>query len=533
MPLPDRNQSWPPKALEPVLARIDLWSAWYSGEPADLQAALAGGAVDSGFNVFGEQTPRSRAGLVNRVAGWFWSQPKPQNAHTDVQLHIPVASDIAAMSADIVFGQAPDLSLPDTASESPETQGRLEEYVLDGLISDLREAAEIASALGGVYLRVVWDPELSSRPWLQAVHPDIAVPEFRFGRLSAVTFWREILADAAGRVVRHLERHEPGYIFHAVYDGTRSELGRRSPLGDFLETAELAALVDQNSGIPTGTPLLTAVYVPNMRPNRIWRRVPEATYWGRSDFQGIEGAMDRFDMVWSSWMRDVRLGLARLIVPQSALTTFGPGQGAYFDLDRELMVGMDLSLGPDEGKLSQVQFAIRVEEHARTCQELLEQIVRGAGYSIQTFTGESQGQALTATEIAAREKRTLTTRDKKIGYWSQAVGQALEVLLAVDVEQFGPDGVNVLRPRIEFGDAISESPAETAQTIQMLDAAKAVSLRTKIAMAHPDWTPDQVDAEALDIKDETPAVPAGLGPGNLPPDAVSGVNAPAGSIVGG
>jgi hypothetical protein len=528
MPLPDRNQPWPPVALAPVLDRIDLWSAWYSGEPADLQAALAGGAVESGYNVFGEKTPRSRAGLVNRLAGYFWSQPKPQNAKTDVMLHIPVAADIAAMSADIVFGESPNLE----AADDKPTQARLESYVQDGLISDLREAAEIASALGGVYLRVVWDPDLNDKPWLQAVHPDIAVPEFKFGRLRAVTFWTEILTEASGRVVRHLERHEPGMILHGVYDGTRSELGRVVPLTDFPETAELAPLVDENSAIETGTQLLTVVYVPNVRPNRIWRKVPEAAYWGRSDYQGIEGAMDRLDMVWSSWMRDVRLGLARLIVPQSALSTFGPGQGAYFDLDRELMVGMDLSLGPDEGTISQVQFAIRVEEHSRTCQDLLEQIVRGAGYSIQTFTGESEGQALTATEISAREKRTLTTRDKKIGYWGQGMSRALEVLLAVDVAQFGPDGVNALRPPIEFGDAISEAPDTTARTIQMLDAAKAVSLRTKIAMFHPDWTPDQVAAEARAITSETPAVPAGLGPGNLPTGALSGVNGSKPAIVG-
>jgi hypothetical protein len=43
MPLPDRNQSWPPKALEPVLARIDLWSAWYSGSPPISRRPLLAG----------------------------------------------------------------------------------------------------------------------------------------------------------------------------------------------------------------------------------------------------------------------------------------------------------------------------------------------------------------------------------------------------------------------------------------------------------------------------------------------------------
>jgi hypothetical protein len=502
MALPDRSVPWPPKALLPVLARIDLWSAWYAGEPGMLQAALGGGQVESGVNVFGEKITPSRTGMLNRMVGWFWSAPKPSNARTDVQLHIPVASDIAAMSADILFGEAPDLTIPD-AMDSPETQTRLETYVDDGLMTDLREAAEIGSALGGVYLRVVWDSEISDRPWLQVVHPDIAVPEFTFGRLSAVTFWKDILTDSSGLVVRHLERHEPGYIFHGVYEGNRTELGLRVPLPDYPETADL--VVDDQSGIPTGTPLLTAVYVPNVRPNRIWRTIPEASHFGRSDFQGIEPGMDRLDMVWSSWMRDIRLGLARLIVPQSALQTFGPGQGGFFDLDRELMVGLDVALGPDEGKITEVQFAIRVDEHERTTRGLLEQIVRGAGYSMQTFSGETQGEAITATEVAAKERRTLTTRDRKIGYWSTAMARAVEVLLAVDIEQYGPNGVNAVRPQVEWPDAVSDPPETVARTIQLLNDAKAISLRTKLIMVHPDWSPDQIDAEMAAIGLETPA----------------------------
>jgi A118 family predicted phage portal protein len=295
-------------------------------------------------------------------------------------------------------------------------------------------------------------------------------------------------------------------IFHAVYDGSRTELGLRKPLGEFEATLEFADLVDEQSAIPTGVDQLTVVYVPNVRPNRLWRKISEATYFGRSDFAGIEPAMDRLDMVWSSWMRDVRLGLARLVVPQSALQSFGSGQGAYFDLDRELMVGLDLSLGPDEGTITQVQFAIRVDEHSRTCSELLEQIVRGAGYSMQTFDGSAEGGAQTATEVSAKERRTLTTRDRKIGYWSRGIRQALEVLMAVDVAQFGAS-ISPAPVKIEFPDAVSDPPETQARTIQLLSDAKAISERTKIQMLHPDWTPDQITQEMALIKSETPAPP--------------------------
>jgi hypothetical protein len=511
MALPDRTQPWPPKTLRSVFNRIDLWGAWYAGEAEQLQRVMGGGgAVDPGYNVFGEQTPKSRAGFLNRMVGWFWSSPKGADSRSDVQLHIPVASDIAAMSADLIFGEAPNLKLPEDAGE--ETKARLTAYQDDGLLVDFREGAEVGSALGGVYLRIVWNGEVNDKPWIQSVHPDMVVPEFQFGRLRAATFWREILTEASGRVVRHLERHEPGWIYHGVYDGTSAELGRRVPLTDFPETFEYAELVDEDSAISTEVDELTVVYVPNVRPNRLWRNIPDAAYFGRSDFAGIEQGMDRLDMVWSSWMRDIRLGLARLVVPQSALASFGPGQGGYFDLDRELLVGLDLSLGPDESSITQVQFKIRHEEHAATTSELLEQVVRGAGYSIQTFNGETEGSAQTATEVSAKEKRTLTTRDRKIGYWGPAITRALRVLMAVDVAQFGAD-MTPAPVKVEFPDAVSDPPETVARTLQLLSEANAISQRIKVAMLHEDWTPTEVDEEVARIKEETPVPPAPAAPG--------------------
>ena len=48
----------------------------------------------------------------------------------------------------------------------------------------------MCAALGGVYLRVVWDTDVDDKPWLDLVPPDAAIPEFRYDRLVSVTFWR-------------------------------------------------------------------------------------------------------------------------------------------------------------------------------------------------------------------------------------------------------------------------------------------------------------------------------------------------------
>lgn len=92
-------------------------------------------------------------------------------------------------------------------------------------------------ALGGAYLRVVWDEDVSDRPWLSAVAADSAVPEFSPRHLRAVTFWTVVHVDGQ-TVWRHLERHEKGRILHGLYVGTPGMLGKRRPLQDLPATEE-------------------------------------------------------------------------------------------------------------------------------------------------------------------------------------------------------------------------------------------------------------------------------------------------------
>jgi hypothetical protein len=489
MPLPEGGAvPWPPTEFQTVQATLRTWGAWYSSDPEQLTAVY-------GANVASQVAPSMRAaqlrgGISGKLARLWWGTPTPLG-ESSTKLHIPVASDIASMSADLLFGEAPELELSEGAST--QAVDRLQSYVDRGLFSDLREGAEIQSALGGVYLRAVWDPAVADRPWLSPAHPDAAVPEWRWNKLAAVTFW-SIVETSGQKVLRHLERHEPGVILHALFEGTTEVLGRRVPMTESPTTAAIVPSLTEGDAIPTGIPMLTAVYVPNVRPNRIWRNLPVAQNLGRSDYAGSEPMMDALDETWSSWMRDVRLGKARLVVPQTVLTSAGPGQGATFDVDKELFVGLNLSPEGDDDTITQVQFAIRVEEHERTAQALVEHIVRSAGYSMQTFSGETEGTGVTATEIAAREKRTLSTRDRKVAYWTTAMAEALEMLMALDSQHFSA-GIEPERPAVEFPDAVSPDPSNQAVTLKTLADAKLISTETGIKILHPEWDEDQVAAE--------------------------------------
>lgn len=500
MPLPTGG-AWPPAALDPVRDKLTVWDAWYCGDPNALAAVYGGQADTDGTGFFNSERGGWRAAVGRTLQRWFWAQPTPSGEQRS-KLHVPIASDIATTSSALLFSEPPTVKAGDDA-----TNKRLEALVDDGLHGTLLEAAELAAALGGVYLRVVWDREAYSAPWLDAHPASHAVPEWQWGRLSAVTFWRVLEADG-DHVVRHLERHEPGYILHGLYKGTRDELGRRVPLTDQPATAGIArALGPSGDAIPTGIKQLTAVYVPNMRPNRLWRGNSAAAHLGRPDIAGAEPLLDALDEVYSSWMRDIEIGKGRVIVPSAYLESNGPGKGASWDADRRIYSTLNmLPRSGDAATIEAVQFQIRVTEHRETAQDLVEQILRSAGYSSQTF-GEQGQAAVTATEVVARERQSFTTRNRKVVYWRPALMDAVETLLAIDKAVYGTP-VTVERPDIEFGDSVSEDPQTIATTVELLRRAEAASAETRVRIVNPDWDDTAVAEEADRILKEAGALVA-------------------------
>lgn len=515
MTLPQTNIPWPPSAYDPVGHQLKIWSAWFSNDADQLSWAYFNLGANSPlgrsfFRSTGEASipqPRPgqfRGGLLGAITRMFWGQPIPPGEKRN-KIHVPLAGDICSMNSELLFAKKPRFELPEGEGNAAAGEW-LDELFDDDMHATLLEAGEVCSGLGGVYLRTVYDTSVSDSPWLSIVHPDAAVPEFTYNKLTAVTFWR-VLAEDGNTVVRHLERHEPGNnaIFHGVYAGTQTDLGMPAPLTDFPETAPLAPLlVDGQAIVFPDMPFdaSTVTYIPNVKPNRIWRDIPVAAPLGRSDFSGIEHVMDAIDETYSAWMRDVRLAKSRMIVPPSYLDNIGPGRGAVFEPDREVFVPLNmLAGGGDNPMITANQFAIRWAEHKNTIDQLVGEAIKGAGFSASTFD-EQVTAAMTATEVEARERRTLMTRAKKINYWRPALQNAVYGLMAVENSVFGRKDLIPLRPDVTFPDAVMPSVHELSQTALALDSAHAISRETIVAMIHPDWTPDQVDEEVATLKDE-------------------------------
>lgn len=512
LPRGGSSEPWPPKSLTQDYDSYREWAAWYSGRASQLELYYGGYVTRDKMGFFDPTTTAQPLTSVFRRM-FFWARQQPA-AISRGRYHVPVASDLSTVSADQLFADPPRLLIPEahakkSSASAKKVQARLDELTDKiGLFSTFGEGAEIASAFGGSFMQTQYDTELfPDFPLLQIIHPDSAIPEFQWGRLTGVIFWRQVDAEG-GSVFRHLELHSKGKITHGLYRGSERMLGLPVPLTEVPATARFAGLVDSGSEIATGLPGLDCVYVPNMRPNRQNR----GSDLGRSDYQSTEDLMDGADETMTSWMRDIRLGKARAFVAEEYLQANPKGKGTTFDIEREVYEQLKTSPDMDLTKaISFHQFTIRVKEHEQTLTNLMERIFSTAGFSASTFGLKgAENIEQTATQIVSKEHRTQVTRGKKIRHWSPAIGDILEMMLGIDTKVF--KGPGVFRPRADFPDMVHDSLKDSSQAIQFLDAAKAISLKTKVELAHPTWDPAEVQTEVDAIKAEQAAATAAAMP---------------------
>jgi hypothetical protein len=532
VPLPDANTAWPPYAPE-VRTALDDWAAWYSANPNKIADRYYWRSTRIGQ--YGQQPvnrpSQYRRGLVGAVARFFWGEPVPWGEKR-VKIHVPLAGDLARTSSALLFSEPATLKAPDLkAAGGTDLQERLEKLQETCLNRALLTAAQRSAALGGVYLRTVWDTDISDRPWIDSVRADAAAPEMRHGVLMAVNFWTVIAVDGT-KVVRHIERHERGGdILHGVYEGSENNLGKQIDLGEFPETRGLQA----QRHVDIGPRRMTVSYIPNTFDNRDWYDIPGGAHWlGLSDFQGSEGLLDALDETYTSWLRDIRLAKSRIVVPQGYLTNHGPGQGMSWE-DREIYSALNIPPTEQGAGITLTQFKIRHEEHKRTCDELRDQIIRNAGYNTGSFGEDSDGRAITASEVKAKESRSQDTRAAKSEPFGVAVPDVVEALLALEASALFPGlpSVPVERPIMTFADSIAADPLVLAQTAAALRTADAASTQTLVALTNPDMPAEEQAEEVQRILAESGRAvaspdgnPGGDGGGDFPGD--SGGPGPAG-----
>ncbi|WP_105033504.1 phage portal protein [Cryobacterium aureum] len=466
-------------------------------------------------------------GIMGAVSAGIVGTPVGVTGENRSSLSIPVAGDLAQLSSDLLFAEAPSIVLPDsmdtqkdgvTIAADPErkrAQARLDEIMSsDAAHAELLRSGEYSAAHGWTYLAVVWDKTFRDHVWFRAYRADCAIPEWRHGALSAVTLWSEY--ERKDDRYRLMERHAPGSITFSLWKGGKGERGKQVPLNTITETEHyltLLPVVDAESlpmaetmdvVVQTGVPYLTVEHMPNVLPHPIWDRKGDLANLGRSDYFGLEPLFARINALWSSLMRDFDNGMGRLSVPESYLQLNGRGQGGSFDMGRQ--VYSPLGGLVDDGKGGQItisQFAIRVQEHLDTIVALKREIAMAAGYSVSHF-GIHDGGTKTATEVTDDKADSERTRDKKALYVRPALARLARTALAIDGLVFPGKGGALIEdlPKITFAEVSQVNPLVRAQTTQAEMLARVRSVISGVRAVQPNLTAQEAQAEADLIKAE-------------------------------
>jgi hypothetical protein len=540
------STAWPPPHDADRYRRMKRPEAWYGGDPDRLAGVYAGGVQTVGGP---STTVNAQAGIARRVAaavrGMFWGEAN--EAEVNTKRHLPVAEDIAKLSAGLLFSERPILTIvgegatDDDGQPTEAAQAALAELhrILErcGWHATLLSAFEIAPALGSTGLRIAVDPTgpLRDQPILAKVDADAVVPTHSWGILSHTTFWTEVRREASGTIWRYLEDHDRdlvgrSVVYHGLYKGDAQQLGARFPLDTEAlpgnPFTKLAEVVDDQGAIvflEAGVPGTTAVSIPNMLPDPLDRK--NAT--GRSDF--TPAVMDLFDAVdksYSQLMDEVDDAKSRLFLGSSMLNDRGAGQGLGFDMSQRLFHRVNVPPSEDGGKLpiERVQFEMRVDQYLTLIDSLVARALDAAGYTANTDHGES-GEAMTATEYIGRNRKSMATRDKKSRYVLAPLGDLLTGMLQVHLRRFAPAALTGVYAtvagftvQVTLSEAVQPTQLELAATAKALLDAQAASTRTRVKTAQPELTGDALDAEVAALEPTDPVTLGlggqGVGPGD-------------------
>lgn len=501
MALPDSGIAWPPAELKPILAKYHEYSSWYSND------------VSSLTDIYTKET--ERRGVISRLRTWFLGAKSNGQVETN-SIHVSLAQEICRTSANLLYSEPAQATIvPNTEKEDVTTvQERLDLIAGPDFEQLSISSAEISAALGGVYKRVTWDASIKDHVFITKVDADTAWPEFTFGTLTAVTFW-QVVGRTNSTVWRLLERHEKnalgiGVIVYGLYMGTDTNLGqpmdfdRHEATAFLLRPDVVTQLIDGNT-LSTLTLGLAVVYAPNILPSSMWRNDPLGSNLGRSDLEGIEQKLDALDELYSAWLRDIRLGKGRLIVGEGMLRDLGAGLGAGFDLGTEIFTPVKAapsSAGSEKMAIEQVQFDIRTEDFLKAIDHFRRIILAAAGYSPSTFGLTDDGSAMTATEVAARQSLSFTTRKRKVLGVKPADEEILTKALAVDAAIFPAGGAKPYKVSVEFPDGVQEDPKAISEQNQLDYNSQSSSIEERVRKRNPDWDDTLVDEEVARIKDE-------------------------------
>lgn len=400
-------------------------------------------------------------------------------------VEMPVPRLVSRLKSNLLFGEKPDIK-PEQKSDETRMDDLVEE---NDLAAEMRRGALICSSEGEVYGRLIVDPQTLEWPIIEFVSRRWTLPRFAGRFLVGATFVREI-PEGSSIVWRILEDYGPGTIETQLWRGTNSKLGERRALSARPETADLPA----DQPVPTGLTEPACVFIPNT--------LDEDPSRGISDYLGVIRAFFAINETLSVGQANVRsVGLKRLFVDGRYRNSSGnlPAGRDIFWMDSALQDALGQGGGIKEAEYSFEAQALR-DWH----DHVVDLALTFAGVAPSSVGRQlTTGAAMSGTALRLRMTHTLMEAAGTGRSWDRQMARLIRLAQLLDKTAFNrPWSAADKMPAFHRHDGLPRDTMEEAQELATLSTAGALSLDTKIRRVHPEWSDEQVAAEAQRIADD-------------------------------
>lgn len=393
---------------------------------------------------------------------------------------VGLARDLCRFSAQLLFSDPPKVTVEGDEDAAQQALDLLADE--NDLPAFLHDAADNIAAEGSGAIRIVIDDDVNDgRPLLCFEPADTVLWSVRYGRFveGGVLV---VARERDGVHWRLLEEHGvaggSGYVRRRLYKGSASRLGQSVGLSAGGAPPEFRGLRDEfRTGID--------------RPTLIrWQNVPG----GHSDLAGIEALLDELDEGESIGREKLEASKALKFVNRRLADDAG-------NVDLSGVIFLDSASGPTNpveqpSNLAEiVQPSLQAQDHVIYLNHVRELAVTMAGYSLASWgLDQSGGTTDSGRALKLRQSRTLLTRAGKermaVGAISEALSVALQMLTG------GPPAA----VDVELGDGMPVDPVARVQELQSLRAMSLLTNEAALRTLHPEWTEEQIDAEAENIR---------------------------------
>ena len=328
-----------------------------------------------------------------------------------------VAKVLCDCFADLTFSEQVEITV-----DGEDYQNYINEQLnANGFWKNIPELLSNAYALGGCAVKVFASER---KPKIDYVHADKFAPLGWNGReVYDGAFVSVIVRD--GKYYTLVERQSKGKVEYKLYRSDSSDaLGTSVPLSELYGDLP-PETVYEGVDIP-----MFAYFKPSVSNNCEYD-----TPLGMSIYGNALDTLKALDVAFDSFSREFILGKKRIIVPASCLQDVTDSDGnfvRYFDANDEAFVAFNAE-DVDNFKITDNTVELRVEEHIKAINALLNILCFQVGLSAGSLSFDAVQGVKTATEVVSQDSKTQRTIRSNKNLLTEMIENVVHSLIALGV----------------------------------------------------------------------------------------------------